>query len=649
MKANFTSGLLATIAMFGVVIAPSAVLAEEGTSIPIGLSDSETSYKGARVLKHNVEVFGGKAEGGYYADTEDPGLVSRYSNWQGDTLFFGSVNNETGNTVDGVAEFYWFESSVPKSSDFYVVVVKVKNSPNVVDDWQLTQEDNWLGELMYDIEPCQRLEFLMAPEGKGGSLRWDWSVPFQNYQWEPVKTVEISQGYSAGFDSSISGEGDANIKKEFKEGGFLADASAGANIQAKGFFNSEYSVKSKYSVTLYKWQMLVQGGAENMKWHMAVLKDGTLNNDSAYHEYFVVIQAPQGETVKVNKIDIGGYFREINDFWFDGWDALSVAVTGIEFVPPVEIECYENDVPPYSVCQQVGVCSQGQTVCKNGKWECSLPEIYEKKESLCDGLDNDCDGKLDEQLYDYCGTVCGEGMKACINGEWGPCDKAPVEEVCDNLDNNCNGNVDENLAQPCQTACGIGQQLCKNGLWGACSSDPVDEICDGKDNDCNGEIDDGIIRKCDTACGEGAETCVNGAWTQCSALPELELCDGVDNDCDGQVDEGLTRACATDCGTGIEECVAGVWNMCSARLPAPEICADNFDNDCNGAIDDPGTCIDPNTGSPPGSGMPSVGGDTAEAEGGCATGVNAGLNGWGLGFLLGLIYMWLAFRREYDC
>ena len=650
MKAISLIRNLTLLAAALVLAAPTSALAEEGTSIPIGLSDSETSYKGARILKHNVEVFGGEAGPGYYADKEDPGLVSRYSYWQGDTIFFGATNNETLNTVDAVAEFYWFESSIPKSSDFYVVVVKVKNSPNVVDDWQLSQEDNWLGELMYDIEPCQRLEVLMAENGSGGSIRWDWSVPFQNYKWEPVKTIEIAQGYSAGFESSISGEGDANVKAKFKEGGYLADASANANIQAKGYFNSEYSVKSKYTVTLYKWQMLVQGGAENMKWHMVVLKDGTVNNDSAYHEYFVVIQAPQGETVKVNAIDIGGYFREHNWLWFDSWDALSVAANNLEFVPPIDIECYENDIPPFSVCQQVGVCSQGKTVCNSGKWGCALPEAYEKKESLCDGLDNDCDGKVDEQLYDYCGTICGEGMKACINGEWGPCDKTPVNEVCDNLDNNCNGNVDENLVQPCQTACGMGQQICKNGIWGGCSTDPTDEICDGKDNDCNGEIDDGIIRKCDTQCGEGAETCANGAWTQCSALPELEVCDGLDNDCDGHVDEGLTRACATDCGTGIEECTFGIWNTCSARLPAPEICADNFDNDCNGMIDDPGTCIDPITGTNPNGPTGTAFGNPDDVDGsassGCSTGANPGLNGYGLGFLLGLLYMWLAIRRE---
>ncbi len=93
----------AVLVALALLLLPAVTLAEEGVSQPIGLSDSETSYKGAVVLRHNVELFGGEAGPGYYADKEDAGLVSRYSYWQGDTLFFGATNSETGNTVDGVA------------------------------------------------------------------------------------------------------------------------------------------------------------------------------------------------------------------------------------------------------------------------------------------------------------------------------------------------------------------------------------------------------------------------------------------------------------------------------------------------------------------------------------------------------------------
>ncbi|MFE8601213.1 MopE-related protein [Archangium violaceum] len=67
---------------------------------------------------------------------------------------------------------------------------------------------------------------------------------------------------------------------------------------------------------------------------------------------------------------------------------------------------------------------------------------------VCDGKDNDCDDRIDEDL----GTVtCGVGackrtVEACINGAPGICTPgSPTPETRDNIDNNCNGYVDENF------------------------------------------------------------------------------------------------------------------------------------------------------------------------------------------------------------
>ena len=59
----------------------------------------------------------------------------------------------------------------------------------------------------------------MKNSGEAGAIRWDWSVPFQNYKWEPIKTINIQQSYSAGYDSSISGgaEGDVGSKQSSKK------------------------------------------------------------------------------------------------------------------------------------------------------------------------------------------------------------------------------------------------------------------------------------------------------------------------------------------------------------------------------------------------------------------------------------------------
>ena len=185
----------------------------------------------------------------------------------------------------------------------------------------------------------------------------------------------------------------------------------------------------------------------------------------------------------------------------------------------------------------------------------------------CDGRDNDCDGTTDN------GNL--GGGKACDSGLPGPCaagtmvcrggslvcvqNTLPAPEVCDGIDNNCDGTVDEgnpNGGLRCPTGklgvCSIGATACINGLVACVQTvEPTLEICDGIDNNCDGLIDEGNPGSglsCSTGkpgvCDQGVTSCVDGkiACIQVGQ-PGPEVCDGVDNDCDGVVDPAGATGC----------------------------------------------------------------------------------------------------------
>ena len=313
----------------------------------------------------------------------------------------------------------------------------------------------------------------------------------------------------------------------------------------------------------------------------------------------------------------------------------------------------------------------GTTVCRKGSWACDAPPPATE---VCDGKDNDCNKLVDDGVTRSCTSICGAGVERCAfsddgnaANDWTGCDAPkPAPEICDGKDNDCNGKVDDavpGVGASCTAADGCaGVRVCRGSAGMACDAPARQaEICDGKDNDCNGKIDDGVFRSCSTACGVGRQLCQfvddgnpNNDWGACDArlpatetcngldddcdgridndlppgrsctvggclgkevckagkwvcdapLPGEETCDGLDNNCDGQIDENLVRSCRSACGTGQQSCKftddgdpSNDWGPCSAKQPEAELC-DGVDNDCNGIVDDgvPGAgvaCDDP--------------------------------------------------------
>ena len=218
---------------------------------------------------------------------------------------------------------------------------------------------------------------------------------------------------------------------------------------------------------------------------------------------------------------------------------------------------------------------------------------------LCDGLDNDCDGTIDEDVVnptigyaDSDGDGYGdedvkmemcEGATEGVVADDSDCDDSDASinpagtELCgDEADNDCDGDVDEegdgaSTFYEDSDEDGFGdpdsEQLSCEAPDGYVEDntdcDDGEEICDELDNDCDDEIDeDGqewfLDEDSDLEGGASvgiADCAGEDGWVANSLdcddsdtyinSSAFELCDGVDNNCDGEVDE-LTDACACD-------------------------------------------------------------------------------------------------------
>jgi len=238
---------------------------------------------------------------------------------------------------------------------------------------------------------------------------------------------------------------------------------------------------------------------------------------------------------------------------------------------------------------EIGTCSGMRKCTEEGLSECSA--IFAEEER-CDGMDNDCNGEIDDVGANRPCSVANEhgvceGKATCYGGRE-LCDAPePQAEVCDGVDSDCDGQTDEGT---CDDGVSCTMDSC-NAAAGQCVQTPMPELCDDAnectEDHCDGRLgcvheprpghpcDDGSHCTDDDTC-RGA-TCEGVARPGCCAANE-DCDDG--NECTLEACDTATGACVFErdrmeglpCDADGDGCTVG--DQCSGAVCLPGLPAD---------------------------------------------------------------------------